>query len=415
MHFWSARFVAIQFSLPLRGATRFSLPLWGRAGWGCSTFEIVPRSASSGPVWSQASTSSFATSSGVDRRLMVSTFASFQRRAPFAVCASLQSAARMPGTLFAAIDTPVPVQQNSTPCWQAPEATRSPTSRPTSTQSSGFSSSGPCSSTSTPTRRRCSTTASVRCVRSSLTTAIFTKRSAPDLAHRLAGPHEVSLADLVPLFLLPHRGRDEVTNFIVRCAATQQRLDVMLLDREQARPQMTLGGQPDPIANFAKGVTDRGNDADPALAAVAKLESRGWGRPRIRDRLERKLAVDLVDDVAARDHAVHRPDAVGIERHELDEADLVALATRELREVQDLVVVAPSHHDHVELDRAEPGIARRRQAAEHPIERIAAGEVDEPIRVQGIQADVETLEPRRPQRLRLFFEEDAVRRHRDVE
>src|SRR5260370_42517280 len=130
---------------------------------------------------------------------------------------------------------------------------------------------------------------------------------------------------------------------------------------------MTLGRQPDPIANFAKGVANRGNDADPALAAVAKLESRGRGRPRIRDRLERKLAVDRLDDVAARDHAVHRPDAVGIERHELDEADLISLATRALREVQDLVVVAPSHHYPGELDRAEPGIPRRRQAAQHPI------------------------------------------------
>src|SRR5260370_6495535 len=178
---------------------------------------------------------------------------------------------------------------------------------------------------------------------------------------------------------------------------------------------MTLGGHADSSANFAKGIRDRGNDADPALAAVAKFESRGRGWPRSRDRLERKLAVDRLDDVAARDHAVHRPDAVGIERHELDEADLISLATRELREVQDLVVVAPSHHDNVELDRAEPGIARRRQAAEHPIERIAAGEVDEPIPSPGVPADVETLEPRPPPPLRLFFQEGALRRHPGVD
>src|SRR5260370_12552594 len=149
---------------------------------------------------------------------------------------------------------------------------------------------------------------------------------------------------------------------------------------------MTLGGHADSSANFAKGIRDRGNDADPALAAVAKFESRGRGWPRIRDRLERKLAVDRLDDVAARDHAVHRPDAVGIERHELDEADLISLATRELREVQDLVVVAPSHHDHIELDRAEPGIARPPQAAEHPIERIPAAAGGEPLQAARVQA-----------------------------
>src|SRR5437868_13522434 len=129
-------------------------PPAGEGRVGASTFKIVPRSASSGPVSSQASTISLATASGVDRRLTASTLASFQRRAPLAVSASAHKAARTPATLFAAIETPVPVQQNRTPCWQAPDATRSPTARPTSTQSRGWSSRGPWSSTSIPTPRR---------------------------------------------------------------------------------------------------------------------------------------------------------------------------------------------------------------------------------------------------------------------
>ncbi len=56
-----------------------------------------------------------ATSSAVARRLSAKTFASFHFRAPRAVSASAHSAARMPGTLLAAIDTPVPVQQHTTP------------------------------------------------------------------------------------------------------------------------------------------------------------------------------------------------------------------------------------------------------------------------------------------------------------
>src|SRR5437867_7186838 len=116
---------------------------------------------------------------------------------------------------------------------------------------------------------------------------------------------------------------------------------------------MTLGGQPDTVTHFAEGVADRRDDADPALATIAKPESRGGGRTLIGHRLERKLAVDRLDDVAAGDDAVHGPDAVGIEWHELDEADLIALATGEAGEVDDLVVVAAAHHDHVELDGAE--------------------------------------------------------------
>src|SRR5204862_8023104 len=50
---------------------------------------------------------------GVDRRKLIArTFASFHRRAPRAVSAPVHSAARTPFSLFAAIEQPVPVQQN---------------------------------------------------------------------------------------------------------------------------------------------------------------------------------------------------------------------------------------------------------------------------------------------------------------
>ena len=51
---------------------------------------------------------------------------------PRAVTASVQSAARTPRTLLAAMLTPVPVQQHTTPRSQRPEPTASPTSRPAS-------------------------------------------------------------------------------------------------------------------------------------------------------------------------------------------------------------------------------------------------------------------------------------------
>src|ERR1700687_6025009 len=119
-HLLSASLLAIQSRLPV----------WGRTGWGLSTLPIVARSASSGLVSNHASQISLATASGVARRLNTSTLASFQRRAPLAVSASAHSAARIPGTLLAAIETPVPVQQNRTPCWQAPGGTPPPPSPP---------------------------------------------------------------------------------------------------------------------------------------------------------------------------------------------------------------------------------------------------------------------------------------------
>ena len=49
---------------------------------------------------------------------------------PFAVSASVQSAARTPGTLFAAMETPVPVVQHTTPRSAVPSITAWPTAAP---------------------------------------------------------------------------------------------------------------------------------------------------------------------------------------------------------------------------------------------------------------------------------------------
>jgi hypothetical protein len=62
------------------------------------------------------------------------TLASFHRRDPSAVTASPQSAARTPGTLLAAMETPVPVQHHTIPNSHSPLATDRPTRWPTVTQ-----------------------------------------------------------------------------------------------------------------------------------------------------------------------------------------------------------------------------------------------------------------------------------------
>src|SRR5262249_42486636 len=74
---------------------RRSTPATRAICWRC-------HSSSPGGVANQASRISLATASEVARRLIASTLAAFQMRAPRAVSASAQSAARTPGTLFAA-------------------------------------------------------------------------------------------------------------------------------------------------------------------------------------------------------------------------------------------------------------------------------------------------------------------------
>ena len=122
--------------------------------------------------------------SDVVRSDSASTLASFQLRAPAAVSASPHSAARMPATLFAAIDAPVPVQQQTT-AWSArPSATSRAAASDAHAQSSRSpSASAPCRSGSWPRSRSCATTAPATPVSSSAATLI---RIAANASRRLS-------------------------------------------------------------------------------------------------------------------------------------------------------------------------------------------------------------------------------------
>src|SRR5260370_38748249 len=83
----------------------------------------------------------------------------------------------MPGVLLAVMEAPVPVRQQTMPSAASPAATARATLPETSGQSTSASpfASGPKGSTSWPRRVSSSTSRSVRWVRSSLPTAIFTR------------------------------------------------------------------------------------------------------------------------------------------------------------------------------------------------------------------------------------------------
>src|SRR3954449_6754233 len=113
---------------------------------------------------------------------MTSTFASFHLRARSAIQGSHASAARTPGTLFAAIDVPVPVQQNSIPSSASPAATE----RATRAATSGHRSRSR-TVTSWPRLRSSSTTASATAPSSSAPMRILTALVLPN-ADLLRGP-----------------------------------------------------------------------------------------------------------------------------------------------------------------------------------------------------------------------------------
>src|SRR2546427_1042014 len=116
----------------------------------CFASSILARSMSSASVpavtalcENHESRISFAMAVDVLLRLSANTFASSHVRAPFAVSASQHRAARTPGTLLAAMVTPVPVQQKTIPLSALPLLTSSPIFSPTSGQPIASPFSGP--------------------------------------------------------------------------------------------------------------------------------------------------------------------------------------------------------------------------------------------------------------------------------
>src|SRR4051812_28909924 len=144
------------------------------ARWAMLAASVV---STEGVAANHASRISSSAASLVRRRESARTLASFHFRAPSAVWASPHSAARMPGTLLAAIDAPVPVQQQTTACSARPSATsRAAASEAQAQSSRSPSARAPWTIGSWPRRRSWSTTASATPVRSSLETAIRTAR-----------------------------------------------------------------------------------------------------------------------------------------------------------------------------------------------------------------------------------------------
>src|SRR5690606_20219605 len=88
------------------------------------------------------------------------------------------------------------------------------------------------------------------------------RRSAADLAHGPPGPHELHLVDGVPGPLRPHARLDGVGQGVVACVGAQDRAEIVVLQREQAIPELPVGGEADPVALLAERAGDAGDHPD---------------------------------------------------------------------------------------------------------------------------------------------------------
>src|ERR1041384_1587000 len=181
---------------------------------------------------------------------------------------------------------------------------------------------------------------------------------AADLGHRLARLDEAWLVDEVPFLLAPDRSLDHRSQVVVGDARAHELAQRRLVQREEAGAKAALRGQSDAVARRAERLAHRGDEPDAARRTVGKVEPRRRSGPYVLERNQRELIFDLLLDAQARHDLFVGPDVVPVERHELDEANLITLAVRQAGEVDDLVVVAALHDDHVQLDRPQSRLAR---------------------------------------------------------
>ena len=143
---------------------------------------------------------------------------------------------------------------------------------------------------------------------------------------------------------------------------------VDLVEREQARAELTLGGDAHAVTALAERLGDARDHTD--VADAVEITPAGGGL-HVRDRSTTPTGTprDALDDLVRGNHLRFTPRALRVERHELDEAHSDPAFASEAREVDDLVVVHAAHHDRVDLHRARD---RRRSRRRSPRRRARA-------------------------------------------
>src|SRR5918997_1372177 len=183
---------------------------------------------------------------------------------------------------------------------------------------------------------------------------------------------------------------------------------------EEAGVDLAVRGEAQPAAPGAEGLRDGRYDAEGAGGAVELVLVCGRGGVVFFDRLEvSQFFLGPLQDLASRDEELAEAGAVGVavEGHELYEADVHGVLEGELRHVGDLVVVDAAHGDGVDLDGRERRLEGRHQRAPDLLEVVAAGDKAELLGLEGVQGDVNPVEPGLDEAFEVLLEQVAVARH----
>ena len=143
--------------------------------------------------------------------------------------------------------------------------------------------------------------------------------------------------------------------------------------REQAVPDLAVGGDPQPIAVLAKRFADRVDKADPAHA-IGEVISRppaGWGPAAGRAAAAQAVSSSLAKRLAIQD-LIGLPTVFGVQRHELDEPQFQAVFAGEARQRHGFVFGDAADRDGVQADPLKATSLGGRDAVQHLLQTLAA-------------------------------------------
>ncbi len=190
---------------------------------------------------------------------------------------------------------------------------------------------------------------------------------------------------------------------------------VGLLAGEQAVADLSVGGQPDPVAVTTERPGHRGDHAHGRRATVDEEQLGGGAPPRLGRRGQHELLLQAGEDLVGRHHLHAAPAVLGVQRHLLDEAQVVAVVEAPAQQLWALLVVEAAQQHRVDLDRAEARLRGGREAFDDVVQPVAPRDGVERLGADAVEADVDAVEARLLERVGGAGEPQRVGGHRDLE
>src|SRR5579859_6544210 len=144
---------------------------------------------------------------------------------------------------------------------------------------------------------------------------------------------------MVARFLGLYRFLNEGNEIVVRTAAGQHAVEIMIEVGKEAGADLAIRSEADAAARTAKGLRDRRDYADFPQTIVETITAGGFTRVVRGQGHQRAIGVDLFDDFLQRNDYIGGPQAIFFEGHELDKTNDHAFFSREPGEGDDLIVV----------------------------------------------------------------------------